>query len=144
MISLLPEIMLKIFLTADQLTLLDSNLGTTRKLIKSNLKQKKSKKQSGAPTQPLPSIPAQNRAFILKFLTTLPSLYASIASEESLNLDILSLAKLISVIQSPKLLTNVLRLTILSIPETDQAQELLMTYLKINIQSNSSLFFFLW
>lgn len=140
MVGILPEIMVKLFFDSDSSALIGTKLAEAKKISKSKIKQKRNKK----PAQPKPinskaigsSIAIENRVIIAKYIMLYPYMYSQITEKNDLVFDTTTLAKLISILNSDKLILSMLESVMMCFPDKDVTEELLVTYIKINVRLN--------
>ena len=139
MVGLMPEIMLKLFVNEELSKVIEQRIEASNKITKSWMKNKRNKKNSNGNSenslekQLASLISIENRAIIVKFILLLPYMYEELEEKDLIVFDTLILAKLISLINSNKLIVNALTSLMLLNMDQDTIEEILITYLKIRL-----------
>ena len=138
MVGLMPEIMLKLFVNEELSKVIEQRIEASNKITKSWMKNKRNKKNNGNSENSLEKqlaslISIENRAIIVKFILLLPYMYEELEEKDLIVFDTLILAKLISLINSNKLIVNALTSLMLLNMDQDTIEEILITYLKIRL-----------
>jgi hypothetical protein len=143
MISLMPEIMIKLFFDSDTGSLMSSKINEANNITKSKLKQKRAKKSKGGPAGKAKKniaahISIENKVIIAKYVMLFPFMYTQIEDKSQVIFEPIALSKLVSIISSDKLIMGMMSSMLSCIKDHDILEDILMNYVKINASINPS------